>query len=72
MTHKPNKIFLMSDTNISISEFEKDSVVDFIDVNKKRMRELSLRMVLKIADLKRMSPTNWQNLALATVCKNSL
>ena len=32
------------------TEAEKQEVVQFIDDNKKRMRELSLRMVLKVAD----------------------
>lgn len=37
------------------SQTQKDIVVQFIDDNKKRLRELSLRMVLKIADLYTMS-----------------
>jgi hypothetical protein len=41
----------------------KAEVVDFINVNSKRMRELSLRMVLKIADLRASMPRNWQRVA---------
>jgi len=37
------------------SHAQQDRVVQFIDDNKKRLRELSLRMVLKIADLYSMS-----------------
>ena len=48
----------------------QDEILGFMETNRNKLREMSLRMALKIADLKRMSPTNWQNLALATVCKN--
>jgi hypothetical protein len=41
----------------------KAEVVDFINTNAKRMRELSLRMVLKIADLRASMPRNWQRVA---------
>ena len=41
----------------------KAEVVDFINANSKRMRELSLRMVLKIADLRASMPRNWQRVA---------
>lgn len=45
---------------------EKDSIIDFISVNKKKMRELSLRMVLKVADLKKSMPNSWQQVATVT------
>lgn len=48
------------------ADFEKAAIVDFIDVNKKRMRELSLRMVLKVADLKKSMPNSWQQVATVT------
>jgi DNA-binding NarL/FixJ family response regulator len=38
-------------------------VVSFIKTNAKRMRELSLRMVLKVADLRKSMPTQWQRVA---------
>ena len=42
---------------------EKTEVVEFIYANAARMRELSLRMVLKIADLRVSMPRNWQRVA---------
>lgn len=48
------------------ADFEKAAIIDFIDVNKKKMRELSLRMVLKVADLKKSMPNNWQQVAQVT------
>ena len=50
-------------------EFEegvKDDIVNFIKENKDRVRELSLRMVLKIADLKKSFPDNYQAMARTT------
>jgi len=46
-------------------------VIDFIDENKDKLREMSLRMALKIADLVKISRTNWQALARTTCMKNS-
>jgi hypothetical protein len=43
-----------------------EELVNFIDANKHRLRELSLRMVLKLADLKKSFPENWQKTAEVT------
>lgn len=42
---------------------EAAEVVEFIDANKNRLRELSLRTVLKTADLKKSFPERWQRVA---------
>jgi predicted AAA+ superfamily ATPase len=44
----------------------KDEVVEFIEKNQDRVRELSLRMVLKIADLRKSFPKTWQAMAKTT------
>lgn len=44
-------------------------IIDFIDVNKNRLRELSLRTVLKIADLAKAFPTKWEAMAENTVMR---
>ena len=49
----------------------KAEVVDFINANSKRMRELSLRMVLKIADLRASMPRNWQRVAELSCMRSS-
>jgi hypothetical protein len=49
----------------------KDEVVDFIEENRATMRELSLRTVLKVADLRKSFPANWQNMAKVTVMKGA-
>lgn len=45
----------------------KDEIIDFIDDNKNRLRELSLRTVLKVADLKKSFPLKWKDMANITV-----
>ena len=42
---------------------EIDTLLNFIDINKKKLRELSLRMVLKLADLKKSFPDRWMRVA---------
>ena len=44
-------------------------VVDFMLEKASRLREISLRMVLKVADLKQMSPDTWKDLAETTCMK---
>jgi hypothetical protein len=44
-------------------------IVDFVDVNKKKLRELSLRTVLKVADLAKAFPDKWEAMAENTVMK---
>ena len=43
--------------------WDVDELLDFIDNNKKKLRELSLRMVLKLADLKKSFPDRWTRVA---------
>jgi hypothetical protein len=52
-----------------LEDVAKDEIVDFVETNRARMRELSLRTVLKVADLRKSFPTNWQNMATVTVMK---
>jgi hypothetical protein len=47
----------------------KDEIIDFVDINKKRLRELSLRTVLKVADLAVAFPNKWEAMAENTVMK---
>ena len=48
---------------------EGAAVLDFMQENQKRLRELSIRTALKIADLIKISPNKWQALAISTVMK---
>jgi hypothetical protein len=53
------------------SQEQGDMVIEFMEQNQTRLREMSLRMALKIADLTRVSDTNWRALAATTCMKNS-
>jgi len=48
----------------------KAEVVEFIESNKNKMRELSLRMVLKVADLRKSMPANWQSVVAVTCMRH--
>ena len=48
---------------------EAEQVFDFMEKNIKRLRELSIRMALKIGDLVKISPNKWQALAETTCFK---
>jgi len=50
----------------SMSQEVEDQLVNFIFDNRTRLREISLRMVLKIADLWKMAPDRYQQLAEQT------
>jgi hypothetical protein len=48
-----------------------EEILAFMDLNKNRLREMSLRMALKIADLTKVSITNWKALAVSTCMNNA-
>src|SRR5210317_813127 len=48
---------------------EQAEIIDFIVANKKKLRELSLRTVLKVADLRKSFPQNWSSMAEVTVMR---
>jgi hypothetical protein len=48
-----------------------DEIIGFMESNQSRLREMSLRMALKIADLTKVSADNWKALAASTCMKNA-
>ena len=65
---------IVEDGMLKDYEFEQytvDEIVQFIKDNKKKLRELSLRMVLKLADLKKSMPTNWRAVAEVTCMRRA-
>ena len=63
---------IVQDGMLDSYEFEdvqRDEVVDFVMENRARMRELSLRTVLKVADLRKSFTSNWKSMAEVTVMK---
>lgn len=50
---------------------EQTLILEFIENNMERLRELSLRMVVKISGLYKMDKSNWQKLAKQTCFRNA-
>jgi hypothetical protein len=48
---------------------QKDEIVKFVEANQDKLRELSLRMVLKLADLRKSFPKSWTAMAKTTCMK---
>jgi hypothetical protein len=51
---------------------EKTEIIDFIMEKRSVMRELSLRTVLKVADLRKSFPDKWKSMAAVTVMKGAM
>ena len=49
----------------------KEEIMDFVDVTRTKLRELSLRTVLKVADLAVAFPTKWEAMAENTVMRRA-
>jgi hypothetical protein len=47
-----------------------EEILEFMDANQTKLREMSLRMALKLADLTKVSEENWKALAVSTCMKN--
>lgn len=52
--------------NEGFSKTQENEILEFVMKNQDKLRELSLRMVVKLAGLMRMNPTTWQKLAKVT------
>jgi hypothetical protein len=53
------------------NEYASDDIIDFMHDNKDRLREVSLRMALKIADLRKSFPNNWKRMSETTCMKSA-
>ena len=63
---------IVNDGMLASYDFEdavRDEVVNYIIDNKSKMRELSLRTVLKVADLRKSFPDTWKSMAEVTVMR---
>lgn len=48
----------------------ENEIITFMQENQNRLREMSLRMAIKLADLRRMSPGRWMSIAENTCMKS--
>jgi hypothetical protein len=55
--------------NYDFTDEEQEEIVQFMSQNQNRLREMSLRMALKIADLRKLSAERWTRLAETTCMK---
>jgi len=53
---------------MNMTRNDEQEIVKFIEDHQDKMRELSLRMVVKVATLKKAHPTKWQSLARVVCC----
>ena len=56
-------------TEYNFSEVEQNELVQFVKTNADRMREISLRLIIKIADLKKIMPLTWKKTEEVTLMK---
>lgn len=56
--------------NYGLDDEAQIDVIDFIEDNQDRLRELSLRMALKIGAIRRKGAANWKKVARVTCCKS--
>lgn len=55
--------------NIGLTEADQREVCEFIESNQDNLRELSLRMALKVGAIRRRNPKNWTKVARITCCR---
>jgi hypothetical protein len=53
------------------TEQQQNEILEWLYARRDSLREMSLRMAIKVADLAKSFPDKWQRLAVTTVCKNS-
>ena len=49
----------------------QDELIEFVEANQDKLRELSLRMVLKLAGLRKSFPTTWKSMATTTCMRRA-
>jgi len=55
-----------------LTKIQEQEIIEFMYEKKDRLREISLRMAQKIADLRNMSPTKWKVLTESTCMKRAV
>ena len=55
--------------DFDFNQLDQDLIIDFMTANQTKLREVSLRMAIKIAQLKKSFPLKWEALAKTTCMK---
>jgi len=56
---------------MDITDIGQDLIIEFMNENKMKLREMSLRMAIKIAQLYKSFPNSWEKMAKTTCMKNA-
>jgi replicative DNA helicase len=56
---------------MDISDVGQDLIIEFMNTNKMKLREMSLRMAIKVAQLYKSFPNTWEKMAKTTCMKNA-
>lgn len=56
--------------NLGLDKSGQADVMEFIDTNHKKLRELSLRIALKVAAIRKSGSSRWKSTAKVTCCRN--
>jgi len=55
--------------DMDLDQSAQDEIIAFMDINKNKLRELSLRMAIKVAQLRKSFPERWMQMARTTCMK---
>ena len=55
--------------DMDLDQTAQDEIIAFMDINKNKLRELSLRMAIKVAQLRKSFPERWMQMARITCMK---
>jgi len=55
--------------DMELDQSAQDEIIAFMDLNKNKLRELSLRMAIKVAQLRKSFPDTWTRMARTTCMK---
>ena len=58
-------------TDMDITEIGQEEIIAFMDTNKDRLREMSLRMAIKLAQLYKSFPGTWEKMARTTCMRTA-
>ena len=76
MRDKILRIKQIADDGMLFAEYDfdqetQDEIIDFMTENKVKFREMSLRMAIKVADLRKSFPAKWKAMAQMTCMKSA-
>jgi len=56
--------------DLDLEPVAQDEVIEFMETNQNKLREMSLRMALKVAQLRKSFPNSWKRMAQTTCMKS--